>query len=29
MMGDTGTGLFLMDRELLKGVAPTPLNPGE
>jgi len=29
MMGDTGTGLFLMDRELLKRVAPTPLNPGE
>jgi ferritin len=28
MMGDTGTGLFLMDRELLKRAMPTPIDPG-
>jgi ferritin len=26
MMGDTGTGLFLMDRELMSRPAPTPIN---
>jgi ferritin len=26
MMGDTGTGLFLMDRELKNRPAPTPID---
>ncbi len=28
MMGDSGTGLFLMDRELMTRAAPTPIDLG-